>query len=95
MTPDYIEEGWVRFRRVPCKEGHIDVWMGDSGSNPNDEERPYYNLNSFATYLRCNGSKWVHSRDLKHNGHYLPYLDMASEFTAEEIWSELNKTKSE
>ena len=42
MTPDYIEEDWVKFRRVPCKEGHIDVWMGDAACNPNDEERPYY-----------------------------------------------------
>lgn len=89
MAEHYIEEGWVRFRRVPCKEGHIDVWMGDASCNPNHEYRPNYNLNSFATYLRCNGSKWIHKNDLKHRGNYLYYLDMASEFTADEIWVEL------
>lgn len=89
MTQDYIEEGWVRFRRFACKEGHIDVWMGDASCNPNDEERPYYNLNSSATYLRCNGSKWIHRRDLKHKGNYFYYLDMGDEFTADEIWQEL------
>lgn len=91
MESDYIEEGWVRFRRVPCKEGHIDVWHGDQSDNPNRTERSYYNLNSSATYLRCNGSEWIHTRDLKVRGHYLYYLDMGDEFTADEIWAELTK----
>lgn len=91
MTQDYIEEGWVRFRRVACKEGHIDVWRGDSSDNPNHEERPTYNLNSSATYLRCNGSKWIHTNDLKHRGNYFYYLDMGDEFTADEIWQELTR----
>lgn len=91
MTKDYIEEGWVRFRRIPCKEGHLDVWSGDQSCDPNEAERPYYNLNSSATYLRCNGSKWINVRDMKVRGHYLSYLDMTPEFTADEIWKELTK----
>lgn len=93
MSTDYIEEGWVRFRRITCKEGHIDLWHGDQSCDPNEPERPYHNLNSSATYLRCNGSKWVHVRGLAIRGHYLPYLDMNEEFTAEEIWQELNREK--
>lgn len=86
---EMLEEGWVRFRRIPCKEGHIDIWQGDQSCDPNSAERPNFNLNSSATYLRCNDSEWVHSRDLRIRGHYLPYLDMAPEFTADEIWKEL------
>jgi hypothetical protein len=86
---EMLEEGWVIFRRYLCKEGHIDVWHGDQSCDPNLPDRPHYNINTNTTYLRCNGSEWLNRKDLKVRNHYLSYLDMRTEFTAEEIWKEL------
>ena len=89
---EFLQEGWVRFRRHNCKEGFIDVWQGDSIDNPNNAEECRINLNSISVWIRCNNSEWISVRDLTKR-HYLPYLDMAEEFTAEEIWNEINRKK--
>ena len=51
-----MQEGWVEFVRIPCKEGFIDVWHGDCAKNPNEAEKSRFNLNAFAKYFRLNGS---------------------------------------
>lgn len=90
---EFLQEGWVKFRRHNCTEGFIDVWQGDMADNPNNEEKCWINLNSISVCIRCNNSEWISVRELP-TRHYLPYLDMAEEFTAEEIWKEINRKKN-
>lgn len=89
MEVQTIEEGWVKFKRYPCKEGHIDVWSGDQSCDPNKPERPHFNLNTQTTYLRCNGSLWINKADLKLKKHYTSILFVRTEFTAVEIWNKI------
>jgi hypothetical protein len=90
MTPvvEFFEEGWVRFRRHYCKEGHLDVWNGDQSCDPNKLEKANYNLNMGVTYLRCNTGDWYNVKELNIKGHFLEYMDLITEFTADEIWKE-------
>ena len=39
---EQLEEGWVKFTRIHCKEGYIDRWMGDCINNPNNIR--YYSI---------------------------------------------------
>ncbi len=65
MENELLEEGWVKFLRFPCKEGHIDRWMGDCIDNPNKPTRNRMCLNSSATYYRFNDGKWYNGRGFK------------------------------
>ena len=87
----FLEEGWVKFIRIPCKEGHIDRWMGDSIDDPNKDSKSNIQLNSTATWYRCNSGKWKNSYYIGTTNKILSLLEYASEFSAEEIWEELNK----
>lgn len=94
MKPQQMQEGWVSFKRYPCKEGHIDIWRGDCNSNPNDPNKAHLNLNSFAVYIRCNGGKWVHSRGLDTATHEMIWFaPIRQDFTAKEIWEQLINPK--
>jgi|JI10StandDraft_1071094.scaffolds.fasta_scaffold174386_5 hypothetical protein len=81
-----MQEGWVEFVRIPCKEGFIDVWHGDCAKNPNEAEKSRFNLNAFAKYFRLNGSgEW--RRDYSFNTTFHQDIrDFRSEFTALELW---------
>jgi len=93
MKPEQMQEGWVSFKRYPCKEGHIDIWRGDCNSDPNDPSKAHLNLNSFAVYMRCNGGKWIHSRYLGGGRELIWWTPLRLGFTAEEIWEELINPK--
>ena len=87
---ELLEEGWVKFRRFYCVEGHIDIWFGDSAHNPNTLEQPRLNLNSFAAYVRLNGEGlWYY------NGYRRGLQGFTAEMsevaTSKEIWDELSK----
>lgn len=82
------EEGWVKFVRYSCKEGHIDRWTGDCINNPNNPTKSSLQLNSFVTYWRCNDSEWIHANEIGRNNIY-SLLEMREEFTAQEIWENL------
>lgn len=56
-----LEEGWVKFRRFNCKEGYIDIWMGDSINDPNRQHKHQMQLNSITQYFRLNSGEWFHS----------------------------------
>ena len=90
ITPERIEEGWVKFSRFNCTEGCIDIWMGDVAHNPNSEIQPHWNLNSFATFIRLNGEgEWFP------NGYRKGIKGFTGEMgeitTSQEIWDELSK----
>ena len=86
--PERIEEGWVKFSRIHCVEGCIDIWYGDCAHNPNNEIEPRWNLNSFASFIRLNGKgEWFSTK----NGVKGFTAEMAEEFTSQEIWDELSK----
>lgn len=91
QEPVFLEEGWVRFLRFMCKEGTLDRWQGDSINDPNLPEKSRLQLNSSATWWRCNGGSWINDRSLGRHK-ILQYLDMCEEFTALEIWNELQIT---
>jgi len=90
MEQERLKEGWVEFNRFYCKEGHIDGWMGDSINNPNNPTKHPMQINSIASYYRCNDGKWISKRDLS-GSLVLTFLNMREEFTAAEIWKELRK----
>jgi len=88
LKNEQLEEGWVKFMRVHCKEGWLDRWMGDCINDPNKPTKHQMQLNSFACYWRCNNGAWVSDREIGRSEiHTL--LEMGEEFTAKEIWEEL------
>ena len=93
FAPQQIEEGWVKFTRYPCAKGYLDRWYGDCNSDPNNESKSLLNLNSFTSYWRCNGGKWINDRELGREREILSILDLREVFTAEEIWEELTNPK--
>jgi hypothetical protein len=90
-NPEMLEEGWVKFTRHYCKEGHIDCWNGDSINNPNNPSKSQWQLNSFVQFFRCNDGKWVNRMDLRSTQ---GLLLMSEHFTAEEIWNESIRIES-
>lgn len=83
-----LKEGWVRFSRIHCVTGCIDVWYGDCAHNPNSEIKPQWNLNSFVVFIRLDGKgEWISG----YRGVKSFAADMAEEFTSQEIWNELSK----
>lgn len=85
MTVENKQERWVKFRRIHCKEGYIDVWNGDSADHPDNPEKSRIHLNSTAQMYRTNGSVWTDYRDLPG---ILGLLTMGEVFSATEIWNE-------
>lgn len=83
-----LSEGWVDFYRYHCKEGFIDRWMGDCINDPNNPTKHNMQLNTVASYWRCDGGKWVSDREIGRNEMF-PLLQMGEVFTAQEIWNEL------
>jgi hypothetical protein len=91
-TPEKIEEGWVKFSRVPCVEGCIDVWYGDCAHNPNSEIKPHWNLNSFAVFIRLDGKgEWISG----YRGVKSFAMEMGEVSTSQEIWDEISKFNEE
>ena len=90
INPEQLQEGWVKFSRIPCVEGCIDVWYGDCAHNPNSEIKPQWNLNGFRTYIRLDGRGEWFSNDYR-RGMKSFVGDMAEQFTSQEIWNELSK----
>lgn len=81
-----LEEGWVKFRRIPFKEGFIDKWMGDCINNPNNQYMSNMQLNSTASYYRLNGKGlWINRHDFNKS---IIGITNWIEFTAEEVWNE-------
>lgn len=79
-------EGWVEFKRFECKEGTIDVWMGDSADNPNNKIQSNWHLNSFTKFFRLNNGEWIHGNELI-RGEIMDLLEMFEQFTSDEIWN--------
>lgn len=89
-----LQEGWVKFTRIPCVEGCIDVWYGDCAHNPNIKIEPRLCLNSFATFIRLNGEGEWYPNDYR-RGIKGFTGEMAEEFTSQEIWDEISKYNNE
>ena len=88
VTPEKIQQGWVKFSRCHCTEGYIDIWYGDCAHNPNHKDEPKWNLNGFTTYIRLNGEGEWHPNDYR-RGVLGFTCEMAEAFTSQEIWEEL------
>lgn len=85
MKSERLTEKWFTFIRFYCKEGHIDMWSGDSGHDPNQDTKPSFNLNSSITYFRLNGEgEWVSKNDLK--GLFEDINTYYEVFTSNELW---------
>ena len=82
---EHLEEGWVKFIRVPFAEGFMDRWTGDCINNPNNQYKSNIQLNSMATYFRLNGEgMWVNRREF--NKSIIALTNYADE-SAEEVWN--------
>lgn len=87
MQKVLLEEGWVKFTRIYCKEGFIDVWTGDAYHNPNDKVKSKWCINSFAVYVRLNGEgEWVKPKTRTIRGYI---EDCKDNTTAKEIFKTL------
>lgn len=51
-------DGWVKYRKVPYKDGIVDVWVGDCADNPNNKEKSKISLNGSVTYIRFENENW-------------------------------------
>lgn len=88
ITPQQLQEGWVKFSRIQCTKGCIDIWYGDCAHNPNNEIEPHWCLNSFALFIRLDGvGEWVHIE--RRNGIKGFTMEMAEVSTSKEIWNEV------
>jgi hypothetical protein len=89
-----IQEGWVKFSRIPCVEGCVDVWYGDCAYNPNSEIEPRWSLNSFTTFIRLNGEgEWFPNGYRRGIKGFVG--EMAEVYTSQEIWDEISKFNDE
>ena len=86
---EYITEGWVKFLRNYCKEGFIDVWIGDSIDNPNNENESQEKLNSNSRAYRLNGiGKWKTDFSYSEKHSLDGFINiMRDNCSAEEIWN--------
>lgn len=79
-----LKYNWTTIRRFHCKEGYIDKWTGDMGSNPDSKTAPKISLNAFITLYRINDGEWFER--LPQSTRNNLYDDNIRElFTAEEI----------
>lgn len=90
LEVEQLEEKWYKFLRFHCKEGWVDRWMGDCASNPNDDNKSGVNLNTTATYWRCDNGEWVNDYNLDRVQLYNLY-EFREEFTSKEIWEYVSK----
>lgn len=91
MKIESLQVGWVKFRRFHCKDGFIDCWVGDCANHPNNEKASGQNLNSFKQMYRLNEGEWTDSRVLPG---MLNELNAGDEFTADEIWNEVQRIEA-
>jgi hypothetical protein len=86
---EYLNEGWIKFQRHPCKVGFIDVWIGDSADNPNNPTKMNYNLNSFSKAYRLNGKgEWKYDLPFGKKQELEGLLNIMRDVcSSEEIWS--------
>lgn len=85
----YLQEKWYTFRRWEFPDGeYIDVWMGDSINDPNNEDKSKLNLNSMKTCLRLNNSTWIDSRDMRDRTGWSE-IPVSEEKTAKEFWDKI------
>jgi hypothetical protein len=86
MKTEKLQEGWVKFRRIYCKDGFIDHWIGNSANDPNELEPSNISL-SIISYFRLNGTgEWKERMWFKEDP--IGMLNVGSEWnTAEEIWN--------
>jgi len=88
---EFLKEEWVEFSRYYCKEGFIDVWIGDCINNPNLSSKSKCQLNSFAWYYRLNGEgEWVNRNKFDYIATLL--LELRNNFDAKEIWEQSLRT---
>ncbi len=82
-----LKYNWTTIKRFHCKEGYIDIWTGDMGSDPDNKVASRVSLNAFITLYRLNDGKWIDrvNRSIKTS----LYDDEIRElFTAEEIFKQ-------
>ena len=86
LCPVRLNEDWVRFTRIYCKDGYIDKWMGDCVNDPNNDKISNIQLNSSSTYYRLNGKgKWIERNEFKQ---MMQLIVVFKETTpAAEIWN--------
>lgn len=86
-----ITEGWVTFRRVQCKEGTLDRWVGDCADDPNRKTQSKISLNMMVGSYRFDGKGyWIPDdcleRDIQQIFH-LYHMD----YTSQEIYENMLK----
>lgn len=90
MITEQLQEGWVNFTRIYCKDGYLDRWMGDSINNPNSSKKHQIQINSTVCFWRCNNSEWISQRNLG-GDKILERIQFSKDFTAKEIWDSVLK----
>ena len=85
MKSEKLTEKWFTLIRFYCKEGHIDMWSGDCGHDPNEDTKPSFNLNHSITCFRLNGEgEWIDKNELK--GLFEDINTYDTLFTSNEYW---------
>ena len=87
MNIQQSSEKWYKFTRFHCKEGYIDVWVGDQANNPNSDNKSNMNLNTTSYYIRLNNGIWLSEYENFKRNFHLELIELHQEFTAEEIWN--------
>lgn len=90
MRRSKLDEGRLVFKRIECPAGgHIDIWIGDSNDNPNNENPPHHSINYFTSYYRLNSEKeWISRHRFRNGGMINGIINLAEENnTADQIWN--------
>lgn len=84
MNVEKLQEDWVKFQRIHCTQGHIDVFISNSSDNPNEDSPRLQHTNGIGTWYRLNSKEWIpkyYHPDLQ--SLLITFSDIA---TANEIW---------
>lgn len=82
---EYKKEKWFEFRRIHCKEGYIDYFLGDQADDPNKQNKSRISLNSSGEWFRFKGENtWLNKRDFERNA-VITIVNNKEEFSSDEL----------
>lgn len=81
---EILQEGWLHFRRLHCREGFIDIWSGDEVEDPNQDTQSEDSGFYITSWYRLNGEgKWFNKKEFFD---ILSCLELGTEKSAQDIW---------
>lgn len=86
-----FQEKWFTYKRIYCRDGHIDFMYDDILNDPNNDAKSNITASSIVTYVKCDDMPWEKLRDIGGFG-FIEYLMKNRDLmSANEIWNNIHK----